>query len=88
MVLAPQTKAQADRKAPSLEGGATLLVELDTALDSKKAKADEQVVARINDALKIQGKVIFPKGTKIVGHVTQALGAGEGRCGFGAGDRV
>jgi hypothetical protein len=78
MALALQAKAQDDAKALSLEGGTTLLVDLDTSLDSKKAKADEQVVARINEALKIQGKVIFPKGTKIVGHVTQALARGKG----------
>jgi hypothetical protein len=76
--VAPRANEQADSKAASLEGGATLLAELDTSLDSKKAKADGQVVARINDAVKIQGKVIFPKGTKIVGHVTQASARGKG----------
>jgi len=75
---APRANAQSDSKALNLEGGATLLAELETSLDSKKAKADERVIVRISDAVKIQGKVIFPKSTEIVGHVTQASARGKG----------
>jgi hypothetical protein len=77
-MLALRANAQADSKALPLEGGATLFAELDSSLDSKKTKAEEKVEIRTTDALKIQGKVIFPKGTKIVGHVMQALARGKG----------
>ena len=73
-----QASAQAESNALNLQGGATLPAELDPSLDSKKAKKDELVVARISEAVKAQGKVIFPKGTKIIGHVRQASARGKG----------
>jgi hypothetical protein len=73
-----QGNTQNDTKAVSLEGEPTLFANLETSLDSKKAKAEEQIVARSTEALKIQSKVIFPNGTKIVGRVMQASARGKG----------
>jgi len=73
-----QGNAQSDAKAASLEGEPTISANLETSLDSKKAKAEEQIVVRSTEALKIQNKVIFPNGTKIVGRVMQASARGKG----------
>ena len=78
LLAGQRSAAQSDGKAVSLEGGATIFADLETSLDSKKAKPEERVVVRISDALKIQDKVIFPSGTKIVGHVTQASARAKG----------
>jgi hypothetical protein len=71
-------RAQSDTKSAVPPDGAALFADLDTSLDSKKAKADDQVVLHTTEALKIQGKIILPKGTKIFGHVTQAQARGKG----------
>ncbi|HWZ99855.1 MAG TPA: hypothetical protein VN025_19010 [Candidatus Dormibacteraeota bacterium] len=71
-------RAQSDTKSVVPPDGAALFADLDTSLDSKKAKADDQVVLHTTEALKIQGKIVLPKGTKILGHVTQAQARGKG----------
>jgi hypothetical protein len=77
-LAAQRCNAQSDAKALSVEGGATLFADLETSLDSKKAKAEEKVAVRVIETLKIQDRVIFPKGTQIVGRVTQASARGKG----------
>jgi hypothetical protein len=48
-------------------------VELTKAIDAKKAKSGDEVVARVTMDLKTNsGDVVVPKDTKVVGHVTEA----------------
>jgi len=57
----------------SLAGGTAINAALDSSIDSRKAKPGEQITAHITDAVKSSdGRLILPKGTKLVGHVTQA----------------
>src|SRR5258707_13981127 len=56
--------------APS--SGTTVQAELTKSLDEKKAKSGDEVTARLTQDAKADGKVVMHKGTKLVGHVTEA----------------
>lgn len=70
--------AQAGQNNPSLAGGSTFNAALSAPLDSKKCKPGDPVNARTTEPAKSEGKTVFPKGTKLVGHVTQASARGKG----------
>jgi len=52
--------------------GTKLRVELDKTIDAKKAKPGDPVLAKTMDDLESGGKVVAPRGLKIVGHVVAA----------------
>jgi hypothetical protein len=63
----------------SLAGGMVVNATLNSSVDSKKAKPGEQVTAHTSEAVKSSdGRMILPKGTKLVGHVTQASARSNG----------
>jgi hypothetical protein len=55
-----------------LASGTTLNAELTHSLDAKSAKPGDQVTAKVTEDVKSNGKVVVHKGSKLVGHVTQA----------------
>ena len=61
-----------------LSVGSTLTAVLNSSVDSKKVKVGDLVSAHTLEAVKADGKVIIPKGAKLVGHVTQASARGKG----------
>ena len=52
--------------------GASILAELAKTIDAKKAKSGDEVTARLTQDLKANGAIVIPKGSKLVGHVTEA----------------
>jgi len=56
----------------ALSSGTTLQAELSKSLDAKKAKAGDEVDAKLTQDVKENGKVVLHKGSKLVGHVTEA----------------
>lgn len=59
--------------APRIAPGSVIPVELTRTIDAKKAKTGDEVVAKVTMDMKSNsGEVIFPKDTKVVGHVTEA----------------
>ncbi len=68
-----QTSVASGTAAESkIAAGSTLQVALNKSIDSKKAKVGDEVIAKtIIDALS-GGKVIIPRGTRVIGHVTEA----------------
>src|SRR5882724_1029452 len=72
--------ASANQNEPSasLAAGTAVNAQLTQTIDSKKAKAGETVTAHTTDAVKADGKVVIPKGTKLVGHVTRASARSKG----------
>ena len=63
----------------SIAGGTAINAELDTSIDSKKAKSGEPVMAHTTEAMKAaDNREIMPKGTKLLGHVTQAESRSNG----------
>ena len=62
----------------SLGSGSAINAELTAPVDSKKAKPGDPVAARTTEPAKSNGKTVIPKGSKLVGHVTQASARAKG----------
>src|SRR2546421_11017970 len=91
-VQAGQTQAQASSNASvstsasaqngqangSLAAGTAFNAALSSPVDSKKCKPGDPVNARTTEAVKSEGKTVIPKGSKVVGHVTQASARAKG----------
>ena len=56
----------------ALSSGTTLQAELSKSLDAKRAKPGDEVSAKLTQDVKENGKVVLHKGSKLVGHVTEA----------------
>ncbi len=56
----------------ALSSGTTLQAELTKSIDAKKAKQGDEVTAKLTQDVKSSGQVVLHKGTKLVGHVTEA----------------
>jgi hypothetical protein len=75
----PATTAQVPRANGSLANGSAIDAALNKSLDSKKAKKDEPVSARITEDVKNEnGSTVIPRGSKLEGHVTQASSREKG----------
>jgi hypothetical protein len=70
--------AQAGQNSASISSGTTFEAALDKPLDAKKNKEGDKVFAHTTQAVKQDGQVIIPKGSKLVGHVTQAKARAKG----------
>jgi hypothetical protein len=91
-VQAGQTQAQASSNAStatsasaqngqangSLAAGSAFKAALSSPIDSKKCKPGDEVTAHATEAVKSEGKTVIPKGSKLVGHVTQASARAKG----------
>jgi hypothetical protein len=66
------------RGSATVAEGTAISATLNTSVDSKKAKPGDQVIAHTTEAVKEHGKTVLPKGTKLVGHVTQASARAKG----------
>ena len=75
---ASAASAQNGQANASLGSGAAINAELTAPVDSKKAKPGDSVAARTTEATKSDGKTVIPKGSKLVGHVTQASARAKG----------
>ena len=61
-----------DAATGKIAPGTVLPAELAKSVDAKKAKAGDQVVAKLAQDMISNGQVVIPRGAKIVGHVTEA----------------
>ena len=50
-------------------------------LDTRKARPGDTVTAEIAEDVAYQRSVVFPKGTKVIGHIVRATSGGRGRAG-------
>ena len=65
----PQNPAPA---SDTLAPGTLLPVELSKSLDARKTKTNDRVEARTASDILAHGRIVVPRNTKIVGHVTEA----------------
>jgi hypothetical protein len=70
--------ATAGNNDAALAGGLDVQRRIERPLDSKKCKPGDPVKARTSETAKSGGKTVFPKGTKLEGHVTQASSRAKG----------
>jgi hypothetical protein len=57
--------------ASQLHAGSTVQATLAKPVDAKKSKVGDEVLARTTYDVKSEGHVVIPKGSKLVGHVTE-----------------
>jgi hypothetical protein len=82
--LQRSSKTDSSRAAPviaPLGVGTAFNASLDDALDTRKTKAGDPIIAEAAEDVSYQQCLIFPKGTKIVGHVVRVTSGGRGRAG-------
>jgi hypothetical protein len=73
------TNANAGNNSASISNGSKIDATLATSLDAKRSKAGDPVEARAAQDVKQDGKVVLKKGTRLVGHVTQAQARASGQ---------
>ena len=62
-----------------LQSGTTVQAELTKPVDARRNKPGDEVTAKTTQDVKSDGKVVLPKGSKIVGKVTQAQARSKGK---------
>jgi len=65
--------------ASQLQSGTAVHATLNKPVDARKAKPGDQIVARTTEDIKSNGQVVIPRGSKLVGHVTDVQARGEGQ---------
>jgi len=65
------TSARAGHSSASLSDGTAMNAALSQPVDAKKNKPGDQITAKTTEATKSEGKVVIPKGSKLIGHVTE-----------------
>jgi hypothetical protein len=75
---ASSASAQNGQANASLASGTAFNAALSSPIDSKKCKPGDAVNARTTESAKSEGKTVIPKGSKVVGHVTQASARAKG----------
>ncbi|MFY9559112.1 MAG: hypothetical protein WAQ52_02660 [Terriglobales bacterium] len=65
--------------ANQLKAGSTVQAELTKPVDVRKNRPGDEVVAKTTQDVKSDGHVVLPKGSKIVGRVTQAQARAKGQ---------
>lgn len=64
--------AAAGNGSAALNSASSLQAELTKSIDAGKAKSGDEVTARLTQDFKSDGKVVYRKGSKLVGHLTEA----------------
>jgi hypothetical protein len=64
-----------------LSVGTAFNASLDDTLDTRKSKAGDQFTAQTAEDVSYEGCIVFPKGTKITGHILRVTSSGHGHPG-------
>jgi hypothetical protein len=75
---AGSASAQAGQNSVNVASGTTMNAQLTRPVDAKKNKPGDSVTAKTTENVKSDGQVVIPKGSKLVGHVTQAKARAKG----------
>jgi hypothetical protein len=71
--------ATAGQNSAALASGTTMGATLNKSVDARHAKVGDQVTAKTAEAVQSDGKVVIPKGSTLVGHVTEATARAKGQ---------
>jgi hypothetical protein len=72
MPSATPVNANPENNSASISDGTKIDATLATSLDAKRSKPGDEVEARAANDVKQDGKVVLKRGTRLIGHVTQA----------------
>lgn len=77
--------AEAKKDAPPVTAplgvGTAFNASLVDTLDARRARPGDVVSAQVDEPVNYERTVIFPKGTKVIGHIVRATSGGRGRAG-------
>jgi hypothetical protein len=76
--VSSSASAGSNRTNAGLASGTAFNAALSAPVDSKKSKPGDPVTARTTEGVKSDGKTVLPKGTKLLGHITQASARAKG----------
>jgi hypothetical protein len=65
--------------AGQVQAGSTVQAELTKPVDARKNKPGDEVVAKTTQDMKSSGHTVLPKGSKLVGHITEVQAREKGR---------
>jgi hypothetical protein len=77
--------AQDGQNSTNLSNRTTMNAALSQPIDAKKNKPGDPVTAKTTEAARSEGKVVIPKGSRLVGHVTEAKARTKGESGSALG---
>jgi hypothetical protein len=77
MSTATSAAAQTEKGRAQLSNGTAFHAVLNNSLDAKKNKVGDKVTARVSQDVKSNGRVVIPKGSKVMGHITQVQARGK-----------
>ena len=75
---ATSASAQAGQNSANVASGTTMNAQLTRPVDAKKNRPGDSVTAKTTENVKSDGQVVIPKGSRLVGHVTQAKARAKG----------
>jgi hypothetical protein len=70
--IAQTTNSTVEPSSNQIATRGTLVAELAKSVNAKKARAGEQIEARVTMDLVSRGEIVIPRGTKIIGHIISA----------------
>jgi len=70
--------ASSNQANAGLASGTAFNAALNAPIDSRKCKPGDAVTAHTTENVKAEGKTVLPKGSKVIGHVTQATARAKG----------
>jgi hypothetical protein len=76
-----QAKKDAAPVTAPLSVGTAFNASLVDTLDARRARPGDVVTAEVAEAVTYERSVVFPKGTKVIGHIVRATSGGRGRAG-------
>jgi hypothetical protein len=65
--------------ASQLNSGSSIHATLEKPVDARKNRVGDQIEAKTSEDVKSEGKVIIPRGSKIIGHVTEVKAREKGQ---------
>lgn len=68
-----------------LRSGTTMQAELTKPLDARKNKVGDEIMAKTTEDVKSEGHVLVPKGSKLMGHITEVKTQTKGQAGSALG---
>jgi hypothetical protein len=74
----PRTDSASASSGAQLANGTTVNAVLVNPVDARKNKPGDAVVAKTTQDVKSDGQVVIPKGSRVIGHVTQANARAKG----------
>jgi hypothetical protein len=76
---APASSSQPSGDKVTIPDGTTIQLELITPINTKMNQVGDEVIAQLKDSLRVDGKLVFPRGTEFKGEIKEITSAKVGQ---------